>query len=72
MKIRYVTQSTTRPPTFILFANVPQGIPPSYRRFLTRCLREHYGFAGTPIRLLFRKGSGREAAASGGRAGGGR
>jgi len=72
VKIRYVTQSSTRPPTFIVFANLPQSIPPSYRRFLIHRLREHYGFAGTPLRLLFRQGSGRETAASGGRAGGGR
>jgi GTP-binding protein len=72
VKIRYVTQSSTRPPTFILFTNLPQGLPPSYRRFLARRLRERYGFAGTPIRLLFRRGSGREAAGSGSAAGGGR
>ncbi len=72
VKIRYVTQSSTRPPTFIFFTNLPRGLSPSYRRFLAHRLRERYGFAGTPIRLLFRQGSGREAAGSGGRPGGGR
>jgi len=72
VKIRYVTQGSTRPPTFIFFTNLPQGLPPSYRRFLAHRLRERYGFAGTPIRVLFRQGSGREAAGSGGAGGGGR
>ena len=72
VKIRYVTQGSTRPPTFIFFTNLPQGLPSPYRRFLAHRLRERYAFAGTPIRLLFRKGSGREAAGLGSAAGGGR
>lgn len=47
LRIRYATQVSTAPPTFLLFANGP--VPPTYRRYLERQLRERYGFAGVPI-----------------------
>ena len=55
IKIYYGTQSGVTPPTFILFTNNPEGITASYRRYLSRKVREAFDFVGTPIRLIFRK-----------------
>jgi GTP-binding protein len=51
VRIHYLTQAATRPPTFVLWANTPDGLAPSYKRFLANRLRERYGFRGTPIRI---------------------
>jgi GTP-binding protein len=51
VRIHYLTQATTRPPTFVLWANTPDGLAPSYKRFLSNRLRQRYGFRGTPIRI---------------------
>jgi GTP-binding protein len=51
VKINYLTQATARPPTFVLWANTPDGLAPSYKRFLQNRLRQNYGFRGTPIRI---------------------
>jgi GTP-binding protein len=51
IRIHYLTQATARPPTFVLWANTPDGLAPSYKRFLANRLRERYGFRGTPIRI---------------------
>ncbi|MDP6604449.1 MAG: ribosome biogenesis GTPase Der [Rhodospirillales bacterium] len=56
MRIRYATQAKARPPTIVLFANRPEGISESYRRYLANDLRETFGVFGTPLRLVFRKG----------------
>lgn len=56
VKIRYMTQAKTRPPTFILFASQPQGLPDSYVRYLSNALREDFKLPGTPLRLFLRKG----------------
>ena len=55
VKLYYITQTAVAPPTFVLFANAPQGITESYRRYLARRLREKFGFEGTPLRLLIRQ-----------------
>ena len=52
VRIHYLTQGGTRPPTFILWANTPDGLAPSYKRFITNRLRENYGFSGTPLRII--------------------
>jgi GTPase len=52
VRIHYITQGATRPPTFILWANTPDGLAPSYKRFIANRLREAYGFRGTPIRIF--------------------
>jgi GTPase len=52
VKIHYITQGATRPPTFILWANTPDGLSPSYKRFISNRLREAYGFRGTPLRIF--------------------
>jgi len=49
----YMTQTATRPPSFIIFVNKAEGVHFSYRRYLTNCLRQAFGFAGCPIRLHF-------------------
>ncbi len=53
----YATQATIEPPTFIIFANGAAAIHFSYRRYLENRLRETFGFAGTPIRLIIRERS---------------
>jgi GTP-binding protein len=54
VRIHYLTQATTRPPTFVLWANTPEGLAPSYKRFLANRLRERYGFRGTPLRIAIK------------------
>ena len=56
IKLRYVTQARTRPPTFVVFGNRLDELPESYRRYLVNGLRDEMGFAGVPIRLNFRGG----------------
>ncbi|HLB06784.1 MAG TPA: ribosome biogenesis GTPase Der [Alphaproteobacteria bacterium] len=56
IKLRFVTQVNTRPPTFALFLNRPAKLPDSYRRYLVAGLRETLGLPGVPIRLMLRKG----------------
>ncbi len=52
VRINYITQPAVRPPTFVLWANSPEGLAPSYRRFLMNRLRQAYGFKGTPLRII--------------------
>jgi GTP-binding protein len=56
LRLRYMTQANTRPPTFALFASKPGELPDSYRRFLVNSLRQDFDLPGTPIRLMLRKG----------------
>jgi GTP-binding protein len=51
VRIHYLTQPRARPPTFVLWCNTPDGLAPSYKRFLANRLRDRYGFRGTPIRI---------------------
>jgi GTP-binding protein len=53
-KILYVTQAATAPPTFVFFTGGPSRFHFSYRRYLENSLREAFGFAGTPLKLVFR------------------
>jgi len=55
VKLSYLTQVSTRPPTFAIFTNHPAGVKFSYRRYLSNQLRERFGFFGNPIRLIFRR-----------------
>lgn len=61
LKFYYATQASTRPPTFVLFCNDPERVHFSYARFLTNHFRESFGMDKTPVRLLFRPRTGREA-----------
>jgi GTP-binding protein len=56
IKIRYMTQARTRPPTFALFASQAERLPDSYTRYLANGLRKAFGFAGVPLRLHVRGG----------------
>jgi GTP-binding protein len=56
IKLRYVTQSNARPPTFVLFCSRPKALPDSYVRYLVNSLRETFDLPGVPIRLHLRKG----------------
>jgi GTP-binding protein len=51
VKIFYITQATTAPPTFVLFTNQLKPLHFSYQRFLENQLRSKFGFIGTPIRF---------------------
>jgi GTP-binding protein len=57
LKLRYMTQAKTRPPSFILFASRPDALPAAYQRYLVNGLRESFDLPGTPIRLWVRGGS---------------
>jgi GTP-binding protein len=56
IKLRYITQSNARPPTFVLFCSRPKALPDSYVRYLVNALREAFDLPGVPIRLHLRKG----------------
>ncbi|ARC84653.1 ribosome-associated GTPase EngA [Clostridium argentinense CDC 2741] len=55
LKIFYVTQVNTKPPTFIFFVNDPSLLHFSYERYLENQLRESFDFKGTGIKLIFRE-----------------
>jgi len=55
VKLNYIAQVSTAPPTFVIFTNLPEGIHFSYERYLMNCLRQAYGFQGVPLRIWFRK-----------------
>jgi GTPase len=57
LKLRYMTQAKTRPPSFILFASRPDVLPTSYQRYLVNGMREAFDIKGSPIRLWVRGGS---------------
>jgi len=54
IKLRYVTQARTRPPTFVVFGTRTDALPGSYTRYLVNGLRKEMGFQGVPIRMNFR------------------
>jgi GTP-binding protein len=56
IKIRYMTQARTRPPTFALFASQAERLPDTYVRYLANGLRKTFGFSGVPLRLHVRGG----------------
>jgi GTPase len=56
----YLTQTKQVPPSFIAFANFPEGVTPSYRRFLSKKIKEEWDLHGIPIRIFAMK-SGRSS-----------
>ncbi len=54
LKIYYMTQIGVAPPTFVIFCNNAQLFHFSYQRYIENCLRETFGFSGTPIKLIIR------------------
>ena len=55
LKIYYMTQASVAPPTFIIFANSIELFHFSYQRYIENCIRETFGFRGTPIRIVIRE-----------------
>ena len=55
LKIFYLTQASTRPPTFVAFVNSKQLFHFSYQRYLINQIRENFGLEHTPIRLVIRE-----------------
>lgn len=56
IKIRFVTQPSTRPPTFVAFCQRAEALPKSYMKYLTNSLREAFDLPGVPVRFNLRKG----------------
>jgi GTP-binding protein len=54
VKLNYITQIKTTPPTFVIFTNLPEGVKESYKKFLANKLQKNIG-NGVPIRIKFRK-----------------
>jgi len=54
VRIRYMTQTKARPPTFTLFGNQLDALPEDYQRYLANGLRENFDLKGTPLRLVMR------------------
>ena len=52
LKIYYMTQVSVAPPTFVLFCNSIELFHFSYQRYIENCLRQTFGFSGTPIKLI--------------------
>jgi GTP-binding protein len=61
LRVQSAQQVAVAPPTFALRVNLPDQIHFSYERYIINSLRHSHGFAGSPIRLLFRKAVGRGA-----------
>ena len=55
LKIYYMTETSANPPTFVIFCNSAALFHFSYQRYIENCLREAFGFEGTPIRLVLRQ-----------------
>jgi GTPase len=55
VKLNYITQVSTSPPTFLIYTNIPEGIHFSYERYLINQMRKAFSFEGVPIRFHFRK-----------------
>jgi GTP-binding protein len=55
LKLNYITQPKTRPPTFVLSCTRADAVPDAYRRYLINGLRETFDLPGTPIRLTLRE-----------------
>ena len=55
LKIYYMTQTSVCPPTFVIFCNSEELFHFSYRRYIENCLRDTFGFEGTPIRIVIRQ-----------------
>lgn len=54
LKIYYMTQASVAPPTFVLFCNNAELFHFSYQRYIENCLRQTFGFNGTPIKLVIK------------------
>ena len=55
LKIYYMTQIGANPPTFVIFCNSEELFHFSYRRYIENCIRDAFGFSGTPIKIIIRQ-----------------
>lgn len=55
LKIYYMTQVGVKPPTFVIFCNNAELFHFSYQRYIENCMRQTFGFSGTPIKLIIRQ-----------------
>jgi len=55
LKILYVTQASTKPPTFVIFVNNKEILHFSYQRYLINHIRREFELTGTPIRIIIRE-----------------
>jgi GTP-binding protein len=55
IRLNYVTQPKSRPPSFVVFCSRADAVPAAYRRYLVNELREAFDLPGTPIRLMLRE-----------------
>ncbi len=55
VRLKYITQARTRPPTFAVSCSRPEAVPGSYLRYLENALREDFDLPGTPIRIHLKK-----------------
>ena len=56
IKLKYIVQSNTRPPTIKIFTSHNGIVSKSYKRYLENSFREDFGLLGTPIRIIFKSG----------------
>ncbi len=54
VKMRYITQNKSRPPSFVLFGTRVDQLPESYKRYLINGLRKEFGFGAVPVRINMR------------------
>ncbi|MEG3638102.1 ribosome biogenesis GTPase Der [Magnetococcus sp. PR-3] len=57
VKVRYCSQVSASPPTFVFFCNRPEKMQESYKRYLENQLREAFDLDGTPVRMMFKGGA---------------
>lgn len=55
LRIYYMTQASTKPPTFVCFCNKAELFHFSYQRYLENCIRSAFGLEGTPVRFIIRE-----------------
>ena len=55
IKMRYMTQVSSRPPSFVVMCQRAEEVPASYKRYLVNGLREAFNLPGVPVRLVLRK-----------------
>ena len=55
LKVYYMTQTGTNPPNFVVFSNSAELFHFSYQRYIENCIRNTFGFSGTPIRLVIKQ-----------------
>jgi GTP-binding protein len=55
LKLNYITQPKTRPPSFVVFCTRADAVPEAYKRYLVHGLRENFDLPGTPVRITLRE-----------------